>query len=58
MLSYVGYRHEVLPLLQIMSHKTRAYAINAEGLRGFLIEMDVMKILREMDAKGLLELAR
>ena len=31
-LGYVGYRHEVMPLLQIISHQTRAYIWNADGL--------------------------
>ena len=33
--SYVGFTHEVMPILQRMSHKTRAYAFNADGFRGF-----------------------
>ena len=31
-LGYVGLRHEVLPLMQVLSHSTRAYIWNADGL--------------------------
>ena len=31
-LSFVGYRHEVLPVMQVLSHSTRAYICNADGL--------------------------
>ena len=58
MLSYVGFCHEVLPLMQIISHSTRAYIINAEGLPGFLIKIDIMQILREADAKDRLKDAK
>ena len=34
--TYVGYRHEVVPLLQVLSHQTRAYIWNADGLKGFV----------------------
>ena len=40
-LTFLGYRHEVIPLLQVLSHKTRAYTINANGLEGFLIATPV-----------------
>ena len=55
MLSYLGYQNEVLPLLQTISHRTRAYAVNAKGLPGFVLRMDIMKILKQADAKGQLE---
>ena len=58
MLSYVGFYHEVLPLMQRISQSTRAYIINAGGLQGFLIKVDFMQILREADAKGWLEDAK
>ena len=29
---YLGSRHEVIPLLQILSHETRAFIWNADGL--------------------------
>ena len=32
MLSYYGHRHEVVPLLQELSHATRAYIYNEDGL--------------------------
>ena len=58
MLSFVGYRHEVIPIMQRISHGTRAFIISATGLRGFLIKFDPMKILREADLKGLLDDAK
>ena len=36
-LSYLGFRHEVIPIMQIISHTTRAYIINADCLKGFLV---------------------
>ena len=42
----------------MISHRTRAYIINAEGLPGFLVQLDFIKILREDDARGLLENAK
>ena len=54
----MGYYHEVLPMMQRISHSTRAYIINAEGLPGFLIQIDFMQVLREADAKGRLKDAK
>ena len=51
-LGFFGYRHEVMPLLQTLSHRTRAYIVNAEGLPGFVIEMDIIKILQEAKLKN------
>ena len=36
-LGFYGYRHEVMHLMQNLSHGTRAYIYNAEGLPGFVI---------------------
>ena len=49
-----------MPLMQMLSHKTRAYLWNADGLKGFLIKMhmkDLMKLdilvaLREAQESG------
>ena len=48
-LGFIGYRDQVLPLLQTLSHATRAYIINAEGLPGFVIAFDIMEPLKEAD---------
>ena len=57
-LGYLGFRHEVVRLMQTISNATRAYIINADGLRGFLIEMDILKALREADESKQLENVR
>ena len=54
-LGFLGYRHQVIPSLESLSHSTRAYIINAHGLPGFLIEFDVMKYLDDADKAGQLE---
>ena len=41
-----------------MSHSTRAYIVNANGLPGFLNSFDVMKHLKEADEAGRLDLAK
>ena len=51
-LSFAGYRHEVMPLLQKLSHGTRAYIVNADGLPGFLIENSLIEILQDADKCG------
>ena len=48
-LSYFGFSLEVLSLMQNLSHATRAYIVNAEGLPGFLVGVDILKFLREAD---------
>ena len=48
-LSYVDYEHKVVPLLQSLSHATRAFIWNANGLNGFLVRFQIMKILKEAD---------
>ena len=46
-LEFVGYREEVWPLLQIISHGTRAYIWNAVGLKGFVVNFEgIMTILK------------
>ena len=54
-LSYYGYRHEVMDLLQVLSHSSRAYIQNAAGLPGFLLNFDLIDILKKLDAAGSLE---
>ena len=57
-LGFVGWRHEVIPILQTLSHSTRAYIINANGLTGFLLSIDLMRFLQEADQDGKLESAK
>ena len=45
-LGFVGYRNQVLPLMQGLSHGTRAFIVNAGGLPGFLSPFDVIKHLK------------
>ena len=53
--TFVDYMEEVVPLLQIISHETRAYIWNANGLHGFLVKQPVMSILEDEDSGGLAE---
>ena len=57
-IGFVGYRDHVLPLLQTLSHATRAYLINAEGLPGFVKTFDIMKPLKEANKARWLNDAR
>ena len=57
-LGFLGYRHEVLPLLQTISHATRAYIYHENGLPGFIFRFDIIKILKSADEKGQLKDAR
>ena len=50
--SFVGYKHVSIELMQTLCHSTRAYIVKEEGLRGFVFKMDIIKILKEADAKG------
>ena len=54
-LSFYGFDSEVCHLLQIMSHKTRAYIINTDGLKGFLTRFSILKWLQRLYALGELE---
>ena len=36
-LGFYGYSYEVMRLMQVLSHGTRAYIINENGLPGFVI---------------------
>ena len=44
-LGFVGYSHKVMPLLQTLSHGTRAYITNADGLHGFVMTFNIIKHL-------------
>ena len=55
LLQFLGYRHEVMPLLQRISHGTRAYIINADSLLGFVMELNIINLLKEADKNGLHE---
>ena len=45
-LGFVGYSNQVMPLLQGLSHGTRAFTVNADGLPGFILPFDVIKHLK------------
>ena len=47
-----------MPLMQILSHSTRAFVVNAKGLSGFVYKFEVMRFLRIADKRGLLENAK
>ena len=51
-LGFFGYQHQVMRLMQCLSHGTRAYIVNANGLTGFVIEFDIIRFLREADGAG------
>ena len=54
-LSFLGYSHEVIPIMQTLSHATRAYIINADGLPGFIRSIEVIELLRNADEEGKLK---
>ena len=54
-LSFYSYDHEVMWLMQSLSHSTRAFIQNADGLPGFVCMFKIMEILKEADAGGLLD---
>ena len=51
-LGFFGYQHQVMKLMQCLSHGTRAYIVNAEGLPGFVLEFDIIRFLRKADEAG------
>ena len=57
-LGFIDFQHEVLPILQTVSHETRAYTINADGLKSFIQEFEITKFIQSAEANGLLEDAR
>ena len=50
--TFLGYKHEVIEILQRLSHRTRAYVYNADGLKGFLVVLDIIKILKDAELNG------
>ena len=52
MLSFFGFNYQVQDLMQKLSHKTRAYFVNAEGLKGFLLVGTVVAILKDAKISG------
>ena len=42
-LGFAGYYHQVIPLLQKLSHGTRAYIVNSNGLPGFVLPFDIVR---------------
>ena len=57
-LGFVSYRYEVMPLMQTLSHSTRAYIVNSNGLPSFLFNFDNIKHLKASDDAGQSEHAR
>jgi hypothetical protein len=55
--SFFGFSHEVLELMQTLSHSTRAFIFNAERLNGFLVKLDICQILHDAYESGELEQA-
>ena len=45
-LGLAGYSNQVIPLLQKLSHGTRAFVVNADGLSGFVLPFDIVKHLQ------------
>ena len=48
-LGFTGYRNLVLPQLQKLSHDTRAFIVNADGLSGFVLPLDIFRYLKNAD---------
>ena len=46
-----------MPLMQTLSHQSRAYIINANGEPGF-VHLDIMYLLKAADEKDELKIAR
>ena len=54
-LSHCGLSHEVMPLMQTLAHPTRAFIWNANGLRGFLVEQQIIPTLKAADKQDELQ---
>ena len=54
-LSYMGYRHDVIWILQTLSHTTRAYIWNANGLEAFIKPLNIINFFRDSEEQGFLE---
>ena len=57
-LGFYAYSPKVMQLLQTLSHSTRAYIVNENGLPGFVVNIDIIKILKSADKQGKLKQAR
>ena len=44
--------------MQCLSHGTRAFMVNADGLPGFMLEFDIIQYLKQANAAGKLENAK
>ena len=56
LLSYYGDIEEVYELMRRLSHRARAYLVNAGGLKGFLVPYSLENILQKVLENGQLEL--
>ena len=54
-LGFTGFSHEVLQIKQTISHSTRAYLCNANGLQGFILKLDILKMLTDAEKNEQLE---
>ena len=54
-LTFYGYRHESMQLMQVLSHGARAYIWNADCLQGFLKQFEVLHFLKQAEKQGELE---
>ena len=57
-LGFTDFQHKVIPILQTLSHGTRAYIVNANGLPGFVLEFDIVRYLKKANETGQLEHAK
>ena len=53
--SYAGYKEDILDKLQVLSHRSRAYIYNANGLSGFLVEKRIIRTLELAKKDGSFE---
>ena len=49
--SFYGQKHEVCWLLQKLSHRTRAYIVNSNGLQGFVHEFTLPSFLDSLQTR-------
>ena len=54
-LSFLGSKQEVSNLMQTISHFTRIYFVNANMLKGFLVNYGILSTLIKEEKKGLIE---
>ena len=46
-LGFYGFLYDVMELMKYLSHGTRAYIINADGLPGFVLKgFDIVRLLK------------